>query len=308
MLERGTIEHLIDSLFGPGPIRFRQGVPIGTAAHDTVLNKAAIRWSLSKLTQVAESAEAWTYKVQRDDNSPAALRIYKPDAGDAGRAGALLDWYRGDGAIHHFGTAENAVLTEWAEGKMLSEAALDGKDAQATGAIANLVGMLHVSRAEAPKGLVPLREYLSDFFAAEVRVWPDTARDLYARSVGIAYAALDKPAAEIPLHGRVHHDRIVLAERGWIARTPIGLLGDPAYDLAPSFLHPWGEVKLAADPNRINAMADAFAAKLGYKRKRILAFAAIYAANSACRDLAEGGSINWHLAVLPNLLAVYDSA
>lgn len=220
----------------------------------------------------------------------------------------MLDWYRGDGTIRHFGTAENAILTEWAEGKLLSEAALDGNDAQATGAIANVVGMLHVNRPDAPEGLVPLRSYLADFFAADVRVWPDTARDLYARSVGIAYATLDKPAAEIPLHGGVHHDRVVLVERGWIARTPIGLIGDPAYDLAASFLHPWGKVKLAADPNRINAMADVFSEKLGYRRKRILAFAAIYAANSACQALAEGGSINWHLAVLPNLLAVYDLA
>lgn len=290
------------------PKRFRQGVPIGTAPHDTVLNKAAIRWSLSKLTQVAETQEAWTYKVQRDDNSHAALRIYKPGAEDPERAGNLLEWYRGDGAIRHFGSAENAILTEWAEGRMLSEPALDGKDAQATAAIANLVGMLHVSRPDEPDNLVPLREYLSDFFAADVRIWPDTARDLYARSVGIAYATLDKPAAEIPLHGAVHHDRIVLAERGWIARSPIGLWGDPAYDLAASFLHPWGKVELAADPVRINAMADAFATKLGHKRKRILAFAAIHAANSACQALAAGESINWHLAVLPNLLAVYDLA
>lgn len=290
------------------PKRFRQGVPIGTAPHDTVLNKAAIRWSLSKLTQVAETPVAWTYKVQRDDNSLAALRIYKPGTVDPQRAGNLLEWYRGDGAIRHFGTADGAILTEWAEGRMLSEPALDGKDAQATSAIANLVGMLHVSRPDEPDRLILLREYLSDFFAADVRIWPDTARDLYARSVGIAYATLDKPAAEIPLHGAVHHDRIVLAERGWIARSPIGLLGDPAYDLAASFLHPWGKVALAADPIRINAMADGFAAKLGYKRKRILAFAAIHAANSACQALAAGGSINWHLAVLPNLLAVYDLA
>jgi len=295
-------------LFRRAPTCFRQGVPIGTAPHDTIVNKAVIRWSLSRLTPVAESAEAWTYKVFREDNSPAALRIYKPGAGDADRTGALLDWYRGDGAIRHFGTADGTILTEWAEGKLLSEAALDGKDDQATGAIANLVGMLHVTRPDIPETLTPLRAYLADFFAADVRVWPDTARDLYARSVGIAYATLDKPAAEIPLHGAVHHERIVLSERGWIARTPVGLLGDPAYDLAASFTLPQGWRKLAADPNRINAMADVFAAKLGYKRKRILAFAAIYAANSACRVLAEGGSINWHLAVLPNLLAVYDLA
>lgn len=267
-----------------------------------------MRWNLSKLTPVAETVTAWTYKVLRDDNTPAALRVYKPGAGDAGRSGALLDWYRGDGAIRHYATAENAILTEWADGKLLSEPALEGRDDQAIGAIANLVGMLHVSRPNVPENLMPLREYLSDFFAADVRLWPDTARDLYARSVGIAYAALDKPSADIPLHGNVHHDRIILTERGWIARTPIGLIGDPAYELAACFVHPWGNVNLAADPVRINAMADVFSTKLGHRRKRILAYAAIYAANSACQALAVGGSINWQLAILPNLLSAYDQA
>ncbi|RDE08016.1 aminoglycoside phosphotransferase family protein [Pelagibacterium lacus] len=286
----------------------QEGVPIGTAPHDTVLNKAAIRWSLTKLTPVAETGAAWTYRVTRDDNTPAALRIYKANGRSAAREGELLDWYRGDGALRHYGTAENCILTEWADGKLLSEPALDGKDDQATGAIANLVGMLHVNRPDAPENLVGLRDHLADFFAADVRLWPDTARDLYARSVGIAYGALDKPSAEIPLHGAVHHDRIVLTERGWVARSPLGLIGDPAYDMAASFLHPWGKVKLAANPSRINAMADVYEAKLGYKRKRILAFAAIHAANSASQALMRGDSINWHLAVLPNLLAVYDLA
>lgn len=285
------------------------GTRPSTAPTDTILNKAAIRWGLSKFAPVAETGEAWTYRAEREDDGPAALRIFKPaHAAKAERIGALLDWYRGDGAIRHYGTSEQCILTEWCEGKLLSEPANDGKDDQATGAIANLVGMLHVARPAQPENLLPLREHLADFQAADVRLWPDTARDLYARSVGIAYGVFDKPSAEIPLHGNIHHDRIVLAERGWVARTPLGLLGDPAWDVAPSFLHPWGKVKLGADPVRINAMADVFAAKLGLQRKRILAFAAIYAADSACRVLAEGGSINWQLAVLPNLLAVYDAA
>lgn len=285
------------------------GTRPATAPSDTILNKAAIRWSLSKLTPVAETARAWTYKVQREDNSPAALRILKPDqTAQTDRVGRLLDWYRGDGAIRHFGTSEQSILTEWCEGKLLSEPATEGKDDQATGAIANLVGMLHVARPDRPENLLPLRDYLADFHAADVRLWPDTARDLYARSIGIAYAVFDKPSAEIPLHGAIHHDRIVLAERGWVARTPIGLFGDPAWDLAASFLHPWGAIKLGADPVRINAMADAFATKLDLRRKRILALAAIHAADSACRALAVGEPINWQLAVLPNLLAVYDAA
>lgn len=257
---------------------------------------------------MAETPSYWVYRVQRDDGSRAALRVYKTPDGTAERAGNLLEWYRGDGAVRHFGSTAECLLTEWVEGKTLAEPAKDGKDIQAMSAIANLVGMLHVNRPDPPEDLIDLRAHFKDFFAADVRFWPDTARDLFARSVGIAYAVFDKPHAQIPLHGSVYHDDVFLAERGWIAGTPVGLLGDPAYDLAPSFLYPWGEVKLGANPMRINQMADIYAEKLGLKRKRILAFAAIYAANSACHALAAGDVINWQLAVLPNLLAVYDAS
>ncbi|XKG99709.1 hypothetical protein LG281_08000 [Pelagibacterium halotolerans] len=267
-----------------------------------------MRWSLSKLAPVAETPSYWIYRVQREDNSRAALRIFKSPDGIGERAGRLLEWYRGDGAVRHYGSTPECLLTEWVEGTTLSVPAKDGKDAQAMSAIANLVGMLHVYRPDPPENLIDLREHFADFFAADVRFWPDTARDLFARSVGIAYSVFDKPHAQIPLHGNVYHDDVFLAERGWIAGIPVGLLGDPAYDLAPSFMHPWGEVKLAANPTRINAMADLYSEKLGLKRKRILAFAAIHAANSACKALAAGESINWQLAVLPNLLAVYDAA
>lgn len=285
------------------------GTMTATTPNDTQFNKAAIRWSLTKPVLVAQTDRSWVYRVQRDDNRPAALYLFKAgNSEDARRAGRLLDWYRGDGALRHYGSSDDALLVEWADGRKLAEPALDGKDGQAMSALVNLIGMLHVPRPDMPEGLVPLREYLSDFFAADVRLWPDTARDLYARSVGIAYTTFDKPHAEIPLHGNVHHDRVLLTERGWVARAPIGLLGDPAYDLAASFMHPWSAVKLGADPIRINAMADLFSTKLGYRRKRILAFAAIHAADSACRTLERGQAINWQLAVLPNLLSVYDAA
>lgn len=277
--------------------------------NDTLLNQATIRWNLSKLAPVAETSSAWVYRGEREDRTHAALIIYKksrPERID--RVARMLEWYRGDGAVRFFGVHGDCLLTEWVDARTLAEAARDGKDEQATTALANLVGMLHVPRPDAPTDLVALRDHLADFFAADVRLWPDTARDLYARSVGIAYSLFDKPQAELPLHGDVNHDRIVLAERGWIGRAPVGLLGDPAYDLAPAFLHPWGVTKLGADPVRINAMADQFEKRLGYKRKRILGFAAVHAAHSACQALADGGSINWQLAVLPNLLAVYDAA
>lgn len=282
---------------------------INSSPQETILSKATIQWSLSKAELVAQTHTSWLYKALQDNRKPVALKIFKPGAGDDERMGGrLLEWYGGEGAVTVHGYNQDCILMEWVEGHKLSEPATDGKDHEATIAIANLVSNLHKPRPNPPQGLMPLRARFKPLFSNDVRLWPDTARDLYARSVGIAYGVFDKPAAEVPLHGDVHHDNIVLAERGWVVLDPKGLLGDPAYDVANAFLNPWNEVKLAADPLRINAMANVFSQRLGFSRKRVLAFAAIHAALSACWDIEEGHSINWQLAVLPNLLAVYDAA
>ena len=282
---------------------------INASPHETVLSKASIAWNLTRLEQVGETGEAWIFKGEGENRQPLALYIFKPDVtGPLRRAGPLLEFYEGDGALRVHGYTSDALCTEWVEGPTLEEPARSGRDSEATAAIATLAGLLHTPRPNPPAGLIPLRDYLQPLFEADVRLWPDTARDLYARSVGIAYGAFDRPAPEVPLHGMLIHSNIVLALRGWVAREGIGLLGDPAYDLAPSFLAPAGEVKLAANPVRINAMTDAYATRLNLPRKRILAWAAVHAAFSACREVDKGRSINWHLAVLPNLLAVYDAA
>lgn len=282
---------------------------INASPQDTVLSKASIAWNLTKLDPVGETDDAWTYKALGENRQPLALQVFKPDASTRlRRAGPLLQFYGGDGAVRVYGFNEDALCTEWVEGQTLDQPARAGRDAEATTAIATLVGLLHTPRPNPPAHLVPLREHLQPLFDADVRLWPDTARDLYARSVGIAYAAFDRPAPEIPLHGLVSHENVALAERGWIAREGLGLKGDPAYDLAPSFYSPVGDVKLAANPVRINAMADAYATRLGLPRKRILAWAAVQGAFTASQEVTRGRSIHWQLAVLPNLLAVYDAA
>ena len=55
-------------------------------------------------------------------------------------------------------------------------------------------------------------------------------------------------------------------------------------------------------------MADIFAARLGFNRKRMIGYAAAHSALSACWDLEAGEPITHDLAVLPHLLAAYDKA
>lgn len=276
---------------------------------ETALNRAMIRWSLTKSSLVAESAGSVIFRVEQNGRNFAALKILKPAAAEEERRGAMLmNWYDGEGAATVFDIHGDTIFMEWLDGGTLGDAVRAGHDADATIALCTLVANLHRPRAGIPGGLEPLRERFQALFDTDARVWPHTARDLYARASGIALRLFDRPSAQLPLHGDLHHDNIMSSDRGWLAIDPKGLLGDPLYDVANVFRNPIGAPALVADPRRIKALADEFEARLGFARKRVLGWACAHAALSACWDLAAGKPITIDLAVLPLLLSAYDQA
>ncbi len=276
---------------------------------ETALSRAMIRWSLTRSTPVAETATSWIFRVDQNGRNSAALKILKPErAADERRGAALLAWYGGEGAATVFDTHGDTIFMEWLDGGTLGEPVRAGHDDEGAIAIAGVVAALHRPRAETPEDLQPLRQRFQTLFDTDVRAWPHTARDLYARASGIALKLFDRPSANIALHGDLHHDNILSSDRGWLAIDPKGLMGDPAYELANVFLNPERGAHIAADPRRIAARADIFAQRLGYARKRILGWAAAHAALSASWELAEGRAITTQLACLPHLLSAYDQA
>jgi streptomycin 6-kinase len=276
---------------------------------ETALSRAMIRWSLTKSSPVAETPRSWIFRVEQNGRNFAALKILKPIvAEEEGRGARLLQWYEGLGAATVFDIHGDTIFMEWLDGGTLGDAARAGRDEEATIAIATLVANLHRPRDGDLPDLQPLRQRFQPLFDTDVRTWPHTARDLYARASGIALRLFDRPTAQIPLHGDLHHDNILSSDRGWLAIDPKGVLGDPAYDLANVFINPIKANNMAADPQRIAARADILSQRLNYPRKRILGWAASHAALSACWDLADGQPITGLLACLPNLLSAYDQA
>ncbi|WP_354063761.1 aminoglycoside phosphotransferase family protein [Devosia sp. 2618] len=276
---------------------------------ETALNRAMIRWSLTKSTLVAETATSWIFRVEQNGRNFAALKILKSLAAEEERRGAqLMNWYGGEGAATVFDMHGDTIFMEWLDGGTLSEPVRAGHDDEGTIAICTVVTNLHRPRADAPEGLMPLPQRFKALFDTDVRAWPHTARDLYARASGIALKLFDRPSAQIPLHGDLHHDNILSSDRGWLAIDPKGLIGDPLYEVANVFRNPPGAIQLSANPKRINALVEAFETRLGFPRKRVLGYAAAHSALSACWDLAAGNPITTDLAVLPHLLSAYDQA
>lgn len=285
------------------------GVMMNQTPLETALNRAMIRWSLTKSALVAETQNGWVFKVEQNGRDMAALKIIKPHVRDQeGRGTSLLEYYSGEGAVTVFDVHEDAIFMEWLDGGTLGILSRSGRDAEATEAFASTVQKLHMPRADFPKGLAPLRQNFDALFETDVRQWPHTARDLYARCAGTALKLFDKPTREVPLHGDLHHDNIMRSDRGWLAIDPKGLYGDPHYEVANAFRNPHNAIKVAANAKRISDMADVFSAKLQLNRKRILGFAAVHSGLAACWNLQAGNAIHGDLAVLPLLLSAYDQA
>ena len=275
----------------------------------TALNKALIRWSLSRATLIAETPTSWVYRVEQNGRNPAVLKQLKADAGDEEQRGsALLAWYGGEGAATVFDALGGVVFMEWLDGPTLGEAARAGRDEEATIALANVVKALHGARDADPPPLLPLRQHYRALFEMPASRWPAMSKDLLARAAGIAHKLFDKPAASLPLHGDLHHDNIISSPRGWLCIDPKGLIGDPVYEVANSFLNPLGAPNLVIDPRRVVRLADLYESRLGFHRKRVLGYAATHAALSACWDIVAGKSVTLQLNMLPPLLAAYDQA
>jgi streptomycin 6-kinase len=276
---------------------------------ETALSRAMIRWSLTKAVPVADTPYSAIFRVEQNGRNFAALKILKPAASlEEGRGARLMQWYGGEGAATVFDIHGDTIFMEWLDGGTLGDPVRAGHDDEGTIAIATVVANLHRRRTDMPEGLEPLRDRFQVLFDTDVRSWPHTARDLYARASGIARKMFDRPTAQVPLHGDIHHDNILSSDRGWLAIDPKGLVGDPTYEVANVFINPKGAAHLATDPRRIAVRADILAERLGYGRKHMLGWAAAHAALSAAWELAEGKPITHQLACLPPLLSAYDLA
>jgi streptomycin 6-kinase len=101
---------------------------------------------------------------------------------------------------------------------------------------------------------------------------------------------LDDSPIEVPLHGDLHHDNIVLSQRGWLAIDPKGVLGDPGFDAANLFYNPLDRDTLCSDPERIARMAQTLSRTLKQDPRRLLDHAFAYGCLSAAWHGEDGNA------------------
>ncbi len=254
---------------------------------------------------VARTTLANIWRVHLRDGEMAALKIYHSRNMRGEEYGVdLLRAWAGNGAVKLIATAPCAQMTEWLDGPSLGDIARSGRDAEATRILAETALSLHRGASTFAGPLPKLDEWFSALFSLDLRApLPGSSRQDIAAAMELARHLLDTETGPQPLHGDLHHDNIAMGGDGWLAFDPKGVRGEPVFDLANAFRNPEGLADTVKDPDRVCDMADMFAMRLGYDRKRLLEWAAARCALSIAWTLEDGGDPAIDLQILPVLLS-----
>lgn len=275
---------------------------------DAALEAARLQWQFADAELIADTATSRVYKGTLADGTAAALKLLKPYGADEIEGVRLLQWLDGNGAARILGIQGLMILMEWLDGPPLGDMVrIDRDDDGATAILSGALRQLQRPRTNPPP-LRSLREQFNALFATQPDEWPASHRPLVARAVDLATGLFSTTAAEIPLHGDFHHDNVVRGARGWQVIDPKGLIGDPHYEPANVFRNPYGAAEIARRPERIERTANALAADGRLDRRRLLAWATVHSAISACWDRGAGNAVDWDLTMMPLLFAALDRA
>ncbi len=120
-----------------------------------------------------------------------------------------------------------------------------------------------------------------------------------ARAEALGRELLASAPTERLMHGDLHHDNIVSAQREpWLIIDPKGLVGDPGYETGPFMNNPYGRFESWPDPaHNFARRADILAERLDYPRERIIAWGFVQGVLSAAWDVEDEIGDRWKPAI-----------
>jgi streptomycin 6-kinase len=186
----------------------------------------------------------------------------------------MAAWSRKGPMIEILSADPSAVLMPKLSGPSLGDLARQGADDRACHLLAETAKRLH---AHAPE--VQTLPAISDWFGAlfDLRYDGSCAAPLRRDMLHAGAMARDLLASThcpCPLHGDLHHDNVIVTDKGPIAFDAKGVVGDRAYELANALRNPKGLEAELRDPERLRLHLKRYAAALGVSRPRLAAWAA----------------------------------
>jgi streptomycin 6-kinase len=135
----------------------------------------------------------------------------------------------------------NVKLIDFCEGAMLLQRAIPGtslmeyfpsRDDEAIEIAANIIRKLH-SINSIPENFTPIEELLNDLY----KKWNIPNR-LISKAQRIADHLLKTETTKVAMHGDLHHDNILRDGDEWKIIDPVGVVGDPVYEIASFMINP----------------------------------------------------------------------
>jgi streptomycin 6-kinase len=252
---------------------------------DAITETFPAEWKVSSPELVAETATSRIVKVRLEDGAPAIVKHLTPLGMREELGGTrYLEWHDGNGCIRLLAQRGNNLLLEYAGARTLLDHLNKHGDDAATQVFVEM--FLELSQTKqtgrpAPQDLIPLRTMFSSLFTKAEGDRKRGVRSQFVEAAELADRLLNDQRDVQPLHGDLHHENILLGERGWLVIDPKGLMGDPMYDAANMFYNPLDRDDLRSSESRAFSMAQTFSHAFNRDITTILGFGMVHACLSA---------------------------
>lgn len=251
----------------------------------------AREWELELLPPMAGLSFHYVAPVARADGSSAVLKVGVPE--EEARTGiAFLRLCNGEGAVRLLESDEErcALLMEQAVPGL--PLALVEDDDAATGIAAQVMRELWrpvpaIHAFLTLEGRLRALAEIRELHSGGASPLPEA---MLTRAEKVAGELLGSVPGERVLHGDLHHENIVSAQRApWLAIDPKGIVGDPGFETGAFMNNPARRMETWAEPARhFSRRADILAERLEYPRERILAWTYTQAVLAACWEVIAG--------------------
>lgn len=264
-----------------------------------LLGECARRWSLTIGPPFGNLSYNYVAPAARADGSPAVIKLGVPNPELLTEIAALRH-YDGHGIVKLLDADPDQgimLLERLTPGALLLSVA---DDERATLIAAQVMRQLW--RPPPPDAAFPTVarwaegvQRLRAEFGGSTGPFP---RRLVEEAEALFADLLGSMAAPALLHGDLHHENIMSAERApWLALDPKGVVGEPAYEVGALLRNPLPRLLAAPDPGRVQARRVALLAEaLDFERARIRGWGLAQAVLSAWWSY-EDGDADWRPAI-----------
>ncbi len=256
------------------------------------------RWSLRALPPFTLTYN-YVAPAVRDDGTEVVLKLGMPD-GEQRTQAAALRLYDGHGIVKLLDADDDEgimVLERLSPGTPLT---LVTDDAKATRLAASV--MRELRRPAPPQHPFPtVARWAAGLGRLRSRFDGGTGplpEEMVARAEALFVDLLGSMGEPVLLHGDLHHENIVTAQREpWLALDPKGVVGEAEYEVGALLYNPQPWLTRQPDAARLMARrVDILVDELGYERQRIVGWGFAQAVLSAWWSIEDHG-YGWEAAI-----------